>query len=125
MFDKIIKLLYDIKDRPGVYIGNKSLERLAMFLNGYISCMVEMTNKTTYFLIEIQDYVAQHYNIQFEQHWSEIIKLHTQSEEEAYDKFYELLNEFVKKKKDGSFISPSLNKEDSFKWVNDDTSSSN
>lgn len=100
MLEKIIDMLYEIKDRPGVHIGKKSLERLAMYLTGYVSCMVEMTNEITYFLIELQDYVSNYYEIDSDQYWVDIIRFYTLSEDEAYDKFYELLDEFIKSKKD-------------------------
>ena len=101
MEDKIIKMLYEIKEHPGVHIGKKSLERLAMYLTGYVSCMVEMTNGMTFFLIDIQEYVANYYNIKSDQYWVDIIRFYTLSEDEAYDKFYELLDEFLKNTGDG------------------------
>ena len=96
MTEKIIKVLNEVKERPGVYIGKKSLERLAMYITGYVSCMVELTGETTNFLIDIQEYVANHYNINSDQYWVDIIRFYTLSEDEAYDKFYELLYEFLR-----------------------------
>lgn len=94
MTEKTVKMLNEIKAKPGVYIGEKNLERLAMYLTGYVSCLVELTNKTTYFLIEIQSFIADYYNINSDQYWVDIIRFYTLSEEEAYDKFYELLDMF-------------------------------
>ena len=96
MSENISKLLADMKRRPGVYFGKKSLERLATFLSGYMCCVSERDGVTSEYLPGFQEFIAERYNIRSAHHWSEIIRFFCTTDEEAFDEFYKLLDEFIK-----------------------------
>jgi len=88
------KLLSDMKNRPGVYFGKKSLDRLSTFLSGYICCVSERDGEIGEYLPGFQEFISERYNIRSTHHWSEIIQFYCSTEEEAFDEFYKLLDEF-------------------------------
>lgn len=98
MSDNIRDLLKDMQKRPGVYFGCKSLERLAAFLNGYMCCYGEYNAISTMeWLPRFQEFIEKYYNIHMARHWSEIIRFCCSTDEEAFDKFFELLEIFENK----------------------------
>ena len=95
MLDKSFeKLLVELKYRPGVYIGKKSLERLSAFINGYMYCYYKHNGGPSDYLPGFQDYIEKKYGIQSTHGWSEIIRFFSTTEEEAFDSFFNLVNEF-------------------------------
>ena len=94
--EELNKLLLDIKERYGLYIGKKSLDRLTTFINGYMHCMFMRDGDCPPFLPNFQEFIADRYGIQSSHHWSSIIQFHSIYEEDAFDQFYELLDEFSK-----------------------------
>ena len=94
MSENIKKLLNDMRIRPGVYFGKKSLDRLTAFLSGYMCCVHERDGGSTVYLPGFQEFVSERYNIKSAQHWSNIITFFSSTEEDAFDLFYELLDEF-------------------------------
>jgi hypothetical protein len=97
IMDSLSRLLHNIKENPGAVIGKKSLDRLSTFVYGYLCCMYERDGVYPAFLPGFQEYVEERYGIHTAHHWSEIIQFFCKSEEEAFGKFYELLDEFTKK----------------------------
>lgn len=92
--DEIIKLLYKIKEKPGMYIGHKSITSLADFLNGYLLAKHEDGVQID-FLPGFNEWIAERYSIKSSHDWSRIISFHYLSQESAFDKFYEHLEEFL------------------------------
>lgn len=91
MQEYVKNLLEDIQRRPGVYLGKKSLDRLGHFLAGYMWCMhCNFENEDNY-LSGFQEFIADYYNIHSAHNWSDIIQFFCSTDEEAFDKFYELL----------------------------------
>ena len=99
MPEYIKKLLEDMRKRPGVYFGKKSLDRLATFLSGYRCCVLERDGEAPSDLPGFQEFVAERYNIQSAHHWSDIIQFYCSTEEEAFDTFFELIDEFYNTEK--------------------------
>lgn len=89
-------LLQTIKKRPCLYIGKKSLDRLVTYVSGYMHRAYEAEGVHQEFLPGFQDYIAELYGIHSAHHWSSIIQFYCSYEEEAFDKFYELLDDFLK-----------------------------
>lgn len=92
-------LLVKIRKLPALYIGKKSLERLRAFISGYSMCLYEIYGSEPDLLNGFNEYVAEYYHICVDRDWSSIIPFFSNTEEEAFDKFYELLDEFLKEKK--------------------------
>ena len=95
--DKLYELLKEIKKRPGLYLGRASLERLYAFINGY-KHQDSYSAVQTDCLDGFQKYVEKTYNIHTDHNWASIIQFFSITEEEAFDKFYELLDEFTSSK---------------------------
>ncbi len=94
MNKEVYNLLMDIKKRPGVYLGQKSLTLLNAFLGGYIFRLRE-EGCSDASLTDFQDYIRDRFNIQSAHGWAHIIRFYSTSEAEAFDRFYELLNDFL------------------------------
>jgi hypothetical protein len=94
--NNITRLLADIKKRPGVYIGKKSLDRLATFISGYMCCVHERDGASPEYLPGFQEFIAERYNIHSVHGWPEIIQFFNVTEEDAFDEFYRLLNTYYK-----------------------------
>ena len=110
-------LLQDIRPRPALYLGKKSLTALRIFISGYeFKEMIDdraratgldfVENHDEFFNITIKEsprfldyfdrFVNVYYNVVTTLGWCNLILEDTQSEEKAIDKFYELLDEYVK-----------------------------
>jgi hypothetical protein len=96
--ETVYALLQKIRNRYVIYIGEKSLKSLLAFIYGYMECMRERDNTSPAFLgIEFQSYIANLYGIA-KPHWSDIIRLNSKTEEEAFDKFYEHMEQFLRER---------------------------
>lgn len=91
---ELIKLLYKIKERPGMYIGYKSLSSLADFVNGYLFARSESGIEIDFFE-EFNTWIAEKYCIKSTHDWSRIIIFYYPAPEKAFDKFYEHLEEYL------------------------------
>ena len=113
--DDIYCLLQQIRKRPGLYIRNKSLTALGHFLHGYNfrqiaelwmkSTGIDFTSDYDYFIRTLHlgdrpscldgfnQFVYEYYGVEMSAKDGEtVIKENTNSEEEAFDKFYEILD---------------------------------
>lgn len=86
--------LLRIKENPSKYIGKKSLDRLILFILGYTISQCDEEGKFSECLKGFQEFVQQKYDIKYNVKYSKIISCLSVSEEQAFDKFYELLEEF-------------------------------
>ena len=94
---KLYKTLKKIKERPGLYLGRKSLMLLDAFLGGYSICCYDLEKKIEADIFDgFQEYIQQRYNIRSTQSWAKIIDFYSLSDEEAFDNFYNLYEEFLK-----------------------------
>jgi recombinational DNA repair protein (RecF pathway) len=93
----IYDLLENIKKRPKMYIGSLSITKLHMLLMGYsIGKMEENLNKIgeESKLQEFQQWIQDKYNVLASKSWATIILENSTNEEDAFNKFFELFNEF-------------------------------
>lgn len=88
-YDEIIDLLRKIKRRPGLYLGEPSLTKLKFFLDGYV-----LGARCESFSSGFNEWIAKKYNILKSYGWHDIILMESASEEEAFDNFFTLLNEY-------------------------------
>jgi hypothetical protein len=87
-----------IRQRPGMYLGSKSLTALYHFLGGYqLACSLHRIKDERLGLknpYDFHDWVA--YRTHFREStlgWCRMIVATSRSEEEAFDRFFELLKE--------------------------------
>jgi hypothetical protein len=101
----VYTLLQKIRERPGFYLGSKNLSHLHHFMCGFAYGILE--NKTTerkpvsynpYSLQGFNGFVHRYYNESTTKSERTLIIDHTNSEEEAFDKYYELLDDFTKRR---------------------------
>ena len=91
--DYLYTILEKIKNHPELYIGKKSIQKLADFINGYICAIFEITGKKVFFG-NFKLYIEYKSGISHPgQHWSDILS-NNKSQEDAFDLFYIYLEEF-------------------------------
>ena len=100
MNKEIYKLLIKIKEKPGVFFGKKSLNKLVDCVYGYVFCMYERDKIHPEFLPYFQEFIEKEYNLNKNiyvfRHWSDIILFVTPTEEEAFDEFYKMVERYLK-----------------------------
>jgi hypothetical protein len=91
-------ILEDIRKRPIIYLGEKSLYAFRHFWGGYSAALMDHgIQDSTECLIpsDFHDWVA--YRLHFREAtsgWYRMIRHHSQNEAEAFDRFYQLLDEY-------------------------------
>lgn len=93
--DKLYNLVQKIGHRPEIHLGKKSLYLLQSFLHGYIEYHNEITGESNYFFLpEFQEYVQKRLNFNTTHSWASIITFYSGSDEDAFEYFYKLIDEF-------------------------------
>ena len=91
----LLAVLESLRRRPGMYIGEPSLTRLAAFLRGYDYARHELLGEPADpFFISFQEW-SEHRFRQKNKGWAEAILLQSNSESQAFDRFWELLDEYL------------------------------
>jgi hypothetical protein len=100
---KLFETLQKIKTKPGMYIGRASVSDLFHFLVGFKTALrelgVEATKEEIDFYREFQPWVQKKYHVSTSNSWAKIIMLHCGSEQEGFNAFYKLLDEFQNRNK--------------------------
>jgi len=94
----LIRLINDIRKKPVLYIGQKSISNLYMFLNGYRHACYEhglSSSEDEKIFRDFQEWTQQYFSIKISQSWSNIILFHSPNEDYAFDQFFELFNQFI------------------------------
>lgn len=96
MKNNVVGLLLKIKDRPGIYVGKKSLSNLRHFILGYIYALkcengLDCGEKVYY---DFNEWLNKKYNIANPIFWED--SLTNVSASDAFDMFYEELDEYLK-----------------------------
>ena len=94
--DGLYELLQGIRICPEKYIGIPSLNLLYAFINGYRHH--NKHNAVNDCLDGFNQYVGGKFKMYTEYNWSSIIQYFTDTEKEAFNEFYNLLDEFIKLK---------------------------
>jgi hypothetical protein len=91
-------LLEKIKAKPGLYIGKASITDLRMFVLGYRHARTELkvahTEAETDFHKNFQPWLQVRLNVRTSNSWDKIILFTVMDERQAFDYFFELLEEF-------------------------------
>ncbi|OQY46414.1 MAG: hypothetical protein B6242_07835 [Anaerolineaceae bacterium 4572_78] len=91
-------LLQQIQHKPGLYLGQISISNLYMFLQGYSFARRQLNippSKEEQLFREFQPWLQQRFNVQTSQAWSQIILLTVLDEQDAFNRFFDLLGEFL------------------------------
>jgi hypothetical protein len=101
--------LQNIRKRPAMYLGQRSITRLHIFLCGYRFARSELgisqTEQEREFG-EFQSWLEQKFNVETTQSWANIILSRTKNESQALDNFFELLDEFLRCRKQPVWDTP-------------------
>lgn len=96
MDKRILNLLYRLKLKPAVLLGEKSLLRLDGFLSGYIWRITECEgNAFKGFHRPFREFLEKRYHQPGGYGWYMLIANDSADEADAFDKFYALLDEFL------------------------------
>ena len=96
MNDKVYDVLDRIKEKYGLFFRVKSLHKLTLFLSGFECACNEHVKRYIPFGTQFQIFIEHETNSYCsEKHWSNILS-ENRSEEEAFDLFFEYLEEFKK-----------------------------
>jgi hypothetical protein len=91
-------LLERIKKRPGMYLGKRSITRFRMLLDGYSMARMELglprTEQESKF-DRFQEWIQTKFNITSSHGWDSIILFHSVDERDAFDKFFQLYQQFL------------------------------
>jgi hypothetical protein len=94
--DKLYDLLLKINKRPKMYLKRTSLKYLRVFLNGYVACINHIDSESHFeFYPGFQEFIQEKYNVSIPKHWTSIIEFYCFAEGEAFNRFFELLEEFL------------------------------
>lgn len=96
----LLILLNKIREKPKIFIGEVSLEPLRHLVNGYALRVYDETGEYFDLIPGFQSFVANTYNDYSSRGYEEIIRRYCESDEQAFYKFFELLDEFLKNKKE-------------------------
>jgi hypothetical protein len=99
--NSIRDLLGEIHDRPGLWLGVKTLTGLRSLLFGYeIACVIHGVAKTERLPDDVpwqgfSDWLAERFDkVGRRFDWGSLLLEHSQSEEDAFDRFFALLAEY-------------------------------
>jgi hypothetical protein len=91
------ELLLMIKQRPGAFLGEKSAQKLKIFLDGFEYAMI-ISQKDYYIksYTEFKEWFEKKYNIQSVESWYDYLS-HDYDDIKSFDVFFIEIEEFYKK----------------------------
>ena len=94
----LYNVLQKVKTKPGMYIGRPSVSDLFMFIVGYEFARGELDIEPTEweddFHENFQPWLQKKYHVSTSNSWAKIIMLYCGNEQEGFNAFYRLLDEF-------------------------------
>jgi hypothetical protein len=99
----LFEILAKIKTQPAMYLGHSSVSDLFIFLAGYKTARRELgvnpTERELIFYEGFHEFVQSYYQIHTSKSWAKIIMLYCSDEQQGFDRFFELLEEFETRSK--------------------------
>jgi len=92
--DNVWTLLDDLRMRPEVFFGEKTTTSLQDFLSGFMWGAFALDGVPLDFIEGFQNFLERKYSTDTKD-WYKIIKSVCETEEEVFDKFFELIDDFV------------------------------
>lgn len=80
---------------PEMYFGKVSLLYFQIYLTGFIQAQWDITGIHPDSIHEFTAYVGKYFNDSSNVGWANLILRHTKNEEEAFETFYRLFDEYV------------------------------
>ncbi len=98
---KFITFLKKIEANPQLFLGaEKDLTRLRFLIEGYLICEGDNGKTEPMMLFEgFKNYFNSIYGLRSYYSYADILRQESASEEEAFDKFFELFNQFLEQEK--------------------------
>jgi len=96
--DSLVKLIKQIKKKPEMYVGQKSLSLIQAYLYGWLN-RDEKGVSDSFLLGEFQEWIQQRYKVTSTQSWAHIILFYSVDEHDALGKFFQLFDEFLEQRK--------------------------
>ena len=93
----LFELTSEIKKRPEIYLGEKSLTKFYHFINGFSEAYHYMDSEKKYFAVYpgFQEWIQKKYNISIVQSWCNILLFHSSSEKEGLELFFKEIEIFM------------------------------
>ena len=91
----ILTLLNKVRQRPNIYLGRPSLERLSAFIDGGICLYQEITGIYLEFAPGFDDFVHEQYKIYTAHSAASLITFFSDNDEQAFYTFFELLDQYL------------------------------
>jgi hypothetical protein len=99
--NSLFPLLEKIKTKPGLYIGKASIADLRMFIVGYrfarSEAKLSLTEAENDFYKNFQPWLQLRLNVRTSNAWDKIILFTVPNEQQAFDYFFQLLEEFLER----------------------------
>jgi hypothetical protein len=92
--DELDKLITLLQEKPLVFLGEKSLEKLQTYIDGFLYAFSIVNNTPISFYSGFNDWIAKKYKLPAQIGWCNIIVLFHGKGETSYNKFFELLSEY-------------------------------
>ena len=89
----IIEMVEKIKSRPTMYIGERSIECLRAFLEGWTIAR-SPSREDSEFMMGFQEWIQRQYDVHTSQSWAGIISFYSPDRSAALDKALDLLTEY-------------------------------
>ena len=100
----ITNILMEIEKKPFLFFKEKDLRLLQCFIDGYLTCEYDNNQNESLMLFQsFRKYFQGIYGLST-RGWCSILRQESQSEEEAFDKFFELFNAFLNTKENVNTI---------------------
>ena len=89
----MLYIINQIKLRPTMYIGERSVHCLKAFLDGFVMGQ-EDSSECTRFMTEFQEWIQARFGVSTTQSWAQIVTFYSSDQCAALDKALNLLIEF-------------------------------
>jgi len=94
--ESVYEMFEDLRQRPGMYLGKKSITLLDVYFGGYIHDEFKSNPNYHTSFFGFTDFVRKYHNGSLSKGWPTLIlDAVNGNEEKAVDLFYELLDEFL------------------------------
>jgi hypothetical protein len=89
----VIDLIERIKSRPTMYIGERSVDCLRAFLDGWLMAR-DPNRQDSEFMLGFQEWIQRRYRVETSQSWARIIAFYSPDQPAALDQALNLLTEY-------------------------------